>query len=445
MTWEYSLTRIYRKIRDTNGDVWTQEQLRAVGTTWSDNLKRIRRYLRDPNGNIWSDAFLLGLFNDVQKEFQTKTNYLTDVKSVRVPPLYDFSYLYDFEWPLVDSETGNYQALRFHQQGEIVYCHRFEPQVVWGLTDSTATEEGTHFTHPFEAFLCDSPGDLVPLQFPEGFHNAILVAWDKEPIDFITRKQITQDDPSWATRTGEPYAYWRPDQFEDQFCLYPIPSTVSWDTYTETQSVPLPDYIYAFPWEETAAYISGSGQSWTREDTANSRQYIHEWESDIGVGEDRAVMYGMWSFEIGSGTTDHTGIILYTSTDTVSSEFGIVVDTGDEMLTDDIVDPDDNVLFIYTRTPTELTGPTDSSTFPDYLQKYIEYGVLERAYGADTDGQIPSLRDYWAYRKEIGINAIKKFMSMKRQDRDYRLVTKGAPGFRTRRQPRLPDAYPAVG
>ena len=51
----------------------------------------------------------------------------------------------------------------------------------------------------------------------------------------------------------------------------------------------------------------------------------------------------------------------------------------------------------------------------------IEYATLERCFGADTDGYIPSLKGYWANRKKIGIEAIKLFKNMRTTDRDYRM------------------------
>ncbi|MHB8123108.1 MAG: hypothetical protein ACYDG4_13240 [Desulfuromonadaceae bacterium] len=346
--------------------------------TWANSNTRMRRFLRDPDKKIWSDPILLSLFNDVQKEIQIKTNFLEDVREVHVPPLYDMSYLQDWEWAFLSSQTGNYQALKFHQQAEIAFCYRWEPQAVWGLVDATETDEGSHCTHPFEYFMVGTPGDIVPLQLPPGFHNAKFVAWDREPIDPLTRKAISQDDPSWASRTGIPFGYWRPDQLDDTFCLYPLPSSVTW------------------------------------EDVA---------------GE---------------------GMVISTEGGTESSEYGAIIDAGTMMsggeygIVTDVIETENTALFVYTKQPTALVDVNDESDFPAYLQKYIEHGTLERAYVVDNDGKIQSLREYWAMRKDLGLKAIRRFQSLRTQDRDYRLTTKGAPGFRTRRQPRLPDSYPAV-
>jgi hypothetical protein len=349
------------------------------GMSWSENNTRIRRFLRDPDKKIWSDAELLSLFNDEQKEMQIKTNILEDVREVHVPPSYDMAYLQDWEWAFLGSSTGNYQALKFHQQAEVTFCYLWEPQAVWGLVSATESDTGSHCTHPFEYFLSGSPGDIIPLQFPAGFHDAKFVAWDREPIDAMSRKGISSDDPSWVGRTGIPFGYWRPDKLDESFCLYPVPSSVDWDD------------------------VAGDG-----------------------------------------------GMVIHTDADTENAETGTIVDPGGFVagsefgIVTDMVNTENTVLFVYTKRPGTITGPSDESDFPAYLQKYVEYGTLKRAFGSNNDGKIQSLRDYWAMRKEMGLKAIKRFQSLKTQDRDYRLTTKGAPGFRAHRQPRLPDAYPAV-
>jgi hypothetical protein len=102
------------------------------------------------------------------------------------------------------------------------------------------------------------------------------------------------------------------------------------------------------------------------------------------------------------------------------------------------------VLFIFTKTPTDIEIDEDEPDFPDYVCKYVIPGVLEAAYGANTDGRIKSLAEYWGYRREVGYGVMKRYLRKRSNDRDYRLATHGTPGTRTRREPRLPDAYPAV-
>jgi len=99
---------------------------------------------------------------------------------------------------------------------------------------------------------------------------------------------------------------------------------------------------------------------------------------------------------------------------------------------------------IYDVDPTNIETASDDGDFPDFLKKYIRYGVISRAYGANTDGRIQSLSDYWSIRYLAGVEATKKFSRNRNNDRDYRLITGGASTRRTRRHPRLPSTYPVT-
>jgi len=95
--------------------------------------------------------------------------------------------------------------------------------------------------------------------------------------------------------------------------------------------------------------------------------------------------------------------------------------------------------------PTEVESDSDrwndELDWPDFMVKYVEYAALERLYGADNDGFIPSLRDYWKMRKDIGINALKAYKRRRMSDRTFVL---GQTPKRGRSRLRLPDHYPAI-
>ena len=119
-------------------------------------------------------------------------------------------------------------------------------------------------------------------------------------------------------------------------------------------------------------------------------------------------------------------------------------DTHDLGIHTDLVTTADALFLAYDFAPKEITSFYGSDCdWPDWSLKYVMYGTLERAFGADTDGYIPSLRDYWKARKDIGIEALKRFKRMRLTDRDYRL------GGAARKVPRgrgpsLPAGYPAI-
>ena len=324
--------------------------------TWAEQLVRIRRFLRDPDGNIWSDAFLLRLYNDEQYSIFNELGVNETVKSVRVPPKFYTSYLQDWEWVHTDYSDGEvWLSFQINDSTETVFTCPWESQTLKGL-DASDTDGGHHFTHPWEAFVGGvTPGDIPPLHTANEFHKMIFIAWDRKPIEALSFKEITRNDPSWRSRIGEIQGYYREDETSDYLMPYPIPIVNDWQDGEEGQADP-----------DTAEYAT-------------------------------------------------------TSLATL-----------------------DNLLLVFEKIPTELTTGTDESDFISFLQKYIEYGVMERAYGANTDGRIKSLSEYWGYRKKIGYKAIEKFKTNRMADRDYRLQTKDTPPSRTRRHPRLPDEYPAV-
>jgi hypothetical protein len=118
------------------------------------------------------------------------------------------------------------------------------------------------------------------------------------------------------------------------------------------------------------------------------------------------------------------------------------LDEGDYGLITDVIDQENAFVMVYEAQPTILEENSEEPDYPDWMVKYVEYATLERAYGSDTDGFIPTLRDYWKARKEVGIKALKKFQRMMAIDRNYVLggMTKRASSKRLR----LPDHYPAI-
>ena len=120
------------------------------------------------------------------------------------------------------------------------------------------------------------------------------------------------------------------------------------------------------------------------------------------------------------------------------------VDEGDTGIITDTIDTEDRLFMVFEAVPETI--PADSGRWseemdwPAFLSKYVRYGTLERCFGADTDGFIPTLRDYWNLRKEVGIKAIKRFKSLRTSDRTYQLG--GGRRLRQSRHPRLPSSYP---
>ncbi len=425
---------------------------------WGDQKTRIRRFLRDPAGNIWTDALILRIFNDSQRNVQQRTMVLEDVQALRVPPMFSVGYLYDWEWRHFNSSVGrNYQALRYHQQGDIVFCYRWEAGIISDIQDDTE-DEGSHYTQPWEGFMEGvTPGDPIPIWFPENFDSALFVAWDKRPLEYIDRKQLMRDDSTWITHSGYGSYYYRYNDIDNCFILTPLPSAPVWDDLEFSSTGDL-QFVYTYSWEpaETPILGLGEGQEYTIYHVSKATEYIHRWEGEhLDGGEcrtpDQVAMVAQWTHELGEAESRY-GIISSIDGDTTVGDQvgGLVARSGTTFggsyfgVATDVIDDDDNVLVIYRSEPTDLESDDDESEFPRFLQKYIEHEALARCYTVDNDGKIDSLRDYWTYRADLGIKLIKKYMELRKVDRDYRLTTPGIPGRIYNRHPRLPDAYPAI-
>ena len=190
--------------------------------SWGDELVIIRRLLRDPDSKIWTDNFLLNLYNEVQRELQHKTSVLEDVAAQRVPGLFHFSYMHDWEYTHLPSEFSVfYQCLAKHD--ESVFCHRWETQQTAGL-DSDVSDYGCHFTQPFEAFMGETPGEQIRMRFPAHMRNLKFIAYDEEPISHTTRKAVQSRDSAYLTTEGSPFAYYENDDLDGAYILYPRPA-----------------------------------------------------------------------------------------------------------------------------------------------------------------------------------------------------------------------------
>jgi len=343
--------------------------------TWAEHKAKIRRFLRDPDGRLWDDPFLLRLWNDVQHEVNHAMGLMIDVEAVRGPPQFSCSYIHPWEWSYGDKTGKGFNALSPDDQSNFILCYTWEMEELAGYTSSTPSKSVC--VHPWEQCVEPCEGPLL-FNLPDHFESAKLVAYDNEPIEYRQVQGIMDNDPSYVTRTGDPFAYYRPSVGDHTFSLYPKPSTVIWPEMNDE------------------------------------------------------------------------GLVLFSDGDTIDSELGGVVladggeDLSDSGLAVDAISSTDNILFVYHKNTTDLASDDDESDLPDFISKYVVFGVLERAFMANTDGRLPTLAAYWSRRKEIGFKLIAKFLAKRTTDRVVKLRTPGCPAQIARRHPRLPDSYPAV-
>lgn len=183
------------------------------------------------------------------------------------------------------------------------------------------------------------------------------------------------------------------------------------------------------------SYLTRTGRTFAYypyDQTDNS--YVLYPRPDVAFQSD-PVGEGVAFYVSGDTESDTTGIIATRDDSTPSASFGASVD---------IVDTVNNIFLVYDVSPNDVVAFDDEPDFPVFLRKYIRYGVVSRAYGANTDGRIPSLSDYWDIRYIVGIRFVKEYVRSRRVDRNYRMRTGAVQPRRNRRLPRLPDGYPAV-
>ena len=152
----------------------------------------------------------------------------------------------------------------------------------------------------------------------------------------------------------------------------------------------------------------------------------------------------------GADDNDTTETAIALEGDTVADEYGTIVRrTNSSTLENlgigvDIVEADDNILLWYKQQPEPVTSGFSEPSWPEYMWRYIRYGVLAQAYRTNNDAKIKSLIDYWHQRYELGIKTIRLYMSMRKADRDYRLTSKDLGRQRVVKHPRLPSTYPPL-
>lgn len=170
--------------------------------------------------------------------------------------------------------------------------------------------------------------------------------------------------------------------------------------------------------------------------------YVFEWENG-NAGSD-PFGRGMFLFEVGLVLEGSAVVAIGLETTSVGAIAGGGLVNQENGTAIDSTDDVSQFLMVYKAIPLDIQAGADESVFPEFIQKYIECGTLERAYAANTDGNIESLRGYWAHRHRMGLRVISRWQGLRRTDRDFRLVTQRGRTHRNRRHARLPDEFPPV-
>lgn len=193
-------------------------------TTWATQLERIRYYLRDPEGNLWSEALLRALWEEAADDLQARTGVLERVRVMPVPPRWQVSVTYDWEWAY-RPETGRdvWWALR-HQGQYYTHCAPFEAQAYLGVDAAESDYGVAAVIHPWEAWYA-LPGAPVPFPWPDDLHALRAAYYDEEPIEQDLWGQVVGATQAWSYVQGIPDTLYRVDVVSPAYFLTPRPST----------------------------------------------------------------------------------------------------------------------------------------------------------------------------------------------------------------------------
>lgn len=275
--------------------------------------------------------------------------------------------------------------------------------------------------------------------------TAEALAYDREPIEHRAKRDIMRHDTTWMNRQSETFSYYLEDQADNRFVPYPRPAA-QFDDGPQASKAEAYSWMTSYEWESDYI-IDGVSDDFTffnnAAATADQCWYTCEWENGLSALSDEYTR-AMWLFEAGRVFEGGTVTSIGAEVDSVGTVTGGALLDQEVGGAIDAVDDQNQFLVIYRATPVDIEGADEESRFPEWVQKTIECGVLERAYAAHTDGRIESLRGYWAMRYRHGLTVMQRWTQNRQADRQYRLVTQNGRQRRSERHARLPDEFPAV-
>jgi hypothetical protein len=405
-----------------------------------DQITIIRRFLRDPDALIWDSEQLCIYWNEAQVEIAQKVSYLQRARSLRYPSQYTIVYFYPWEYQYTEGDRMpvlQYAQTMQQLSGGVIVMYPWEASYDYDYAEPA--DDGYRNMHQWEAYY-GLPADPPHIALHDRIQTVKYVAFDEKTITGISERELAIGDGGYRTVQGDPMYYYFPDHFHNQMILYPRPSITLDDDDTLPPSGLLADTVsvytdkaYTQDWEYDNSHAGTSVYQFGHE--YSTSVYLYDWEyqqlngdSASGTESDDYIYMRYWEY------TGEGGIP------------GLAPETADEQdtgLATDNIGTEGQLFLVYDYLPTDVEDYSDDITdWPPYMFKTIISGVLERAYGANTDGCIPSLRDFWKMRKEIGIKAINIFRRLRSRDRDYRLG--GSERFdRQSSHPRLPSHFPA--
>lgn len=283
----------------------------------------------------------------------------------------------------------NVENVRVPPNYQMSYMHDWE----WQHRD----QDGKNY----QCFSYHQQSDLVYVHRWEGQQLGYTSASDSDQGDHFTHPweawYVTAD-------IGDLVPFWLPDNFEKMMACYWDREPIDYIEYKSLQGC-----------DTTYRTRTGKPVHLYRLDETSNEAYMHPIPSSP-----------VWD------DFDDEPVLMGVSGDSYSQNYGTLTDATGTVLNEtegatyDVVSEDDNLLIVYKERPKDIEDDADIGDYPEWMHKYIRYAVLESAYKANTDGKINSLAGYWEWRKQIGQDAVKSYINLRKTDRDYRLVSQPA-------------------
>ena len=345
----------------------------------SESITRMRRTLRDTNSKVFTDAVIVRALNEMQMWFCSQTGILQTYTVLPVPAITNSTRTHRWEEDFISRPSNllyNFMLPHTHTQpwepvASLVDLD-LDPQLDGGFTSS----------QQWESFYVTIQNRLAHY-FPDDYIEAVFVAYDDKPIEFVFREEVDIRNEAFKSKEG----------------LYP--------------------YIYV-------------------EDVESSLFYLYPKVTGVYGIDDMDSDYGVIGFDeddnINPSSADH-GVVVFSTIDDVDSDYGVVVYYQRTA---------SSLYLVYNKEPLAVTSTGQTLDIPKWCVKYVEFAVMERLLKAETDLYDNKLARHFRDRYTMSLSIVRALISKTKAMRVYKLSANPSRLRRARRLADLPSHYPSL-
>lgn len=250
------------------------------------------------------------------------------------------------------------------------------------VNTTTEVDGGYTNTHGWESYYV-TVQNRIKHYFPDDFLSATFMAFDEKPIDSIFRGQVERGNTSFKTREGVYPSIYIDNIENNVFYLYP--------KVVNTLTLSPLDGEYGEVCYDDSGELSFS--------------------SDYGV-------------------------VTFATNEDLDSDYGVVCH---------YLGTENTIYLEYERSATIYTELTETIDLPEWCVKYVECGVLAKAFSTESDRFDKTLSKHFNSRFEVGLEVISSVLSSIKAMRRYKIEDYEAPSMsRGRVLADLPSHYPSL-